>query len=118
MSRKRKLVDRSAHNSFTFPADHVPQTSKRNAVVLMEHASGSKVVRQTAVVADPEPVPPARVHRDFEDIQDLLGDSEDVETLQHSDEVIHHYIQASGRQQKRNKARLPNQFATTVSAPC
>ena len=118
MSRKRKLADRLVQDAFTIPADHGLQDSGRDAFIIMEHTSGSRVVRQTVLIAAPdsiEPVEPVQAHRDFDNIEDLLGDTEDVETLQNSDEVIHHYIQAPGHQQKKKTPRAPGHFATTVS---
>ena len=69
-------------------------------------SDGPRVVRETAVVAVAEPMPaqaevPSGPQRDFQDIHALLGDSDDIIELQNSEGVIHHYIQAPGRQQKK-----------------
>ena len=73
--------------------------------MVVQHADGPRVVRETAVVAVAEPMPapevPSGPQRDFQDIHALLGDSDDIIELQNSEEVIHHYIQAPGRQQKK-----------------
>ena len=113
MSRKRKRERPPPLDTFTFSAAEVAHGLERNALATMEHVEGSKVVRQTAVVAAPMPKI-QRPQRDFEDIQDLLGNDADVQSLQHSDEVTHHYIQGPGRLRANHEKRAAGQFATNV----
>ena len=113
MSRKRKREQLPTLDTFTFSAAEVAHGLQRNALAVVEHVEGSKVVRQTAVVAAPAPQV-QRPQRDFEDIQDLLGNSVDVESLRNSDEVIRHYIQGPGRQRTNREQRAAGQFATNV----
>ena len=93
MSRKRKRDPPPALDTFTFSKAEVTNGLQRSALAVMEHVEGTRVVRQTAVVAAPVP---ERPHRDFEDIEDLLGDSVNVQSLRDSDEVINQYIQGPG----------------------
>ena len=115
MSRKRKHADAWSQNDFLVPAAEVNSSSSRNAVVVTQHVEGNRMVQQTTIVPAPDPAVATMTHRDFEDIRDLLGDTDDVQTLQGSEDVIHHYIQGPGFQQKKKTVpSVPGQFATTV----
>ena len=116
MTRKRKHADAWSQNDFVVPASQVnTQTSARNALVVTQHVDKGKVVQQSAVLPAPSPVGPTQAHRDFYDINDLLADADEVQVLQDSEEVIHHYIQGPGHQRKKKKT-VPGQYATTVTS--
>ena len=110
MGNKRKRRQAPSQDVFTFSAAEVAQSSRRDTRVIMQHADDTKTTQKAAVLTipqpEPEPAEPMRLLRDFEDIRGLLGDTDDVQNLQDSDEVIHHYIQAPGRQQRRRA--VPN----------
>ena len=105
MGNKRKRGQAPAHDVFTFSAAEVAQSSQKDTRVIMQHADDTRTTQKATVLTipttEPEPAEPMRLLRDFEDIRELLGNTDDVQNLQDSDEVINHYIQAPGRQQKR-----------------
>ena len=98
MSRpnKRKRPGVPSQDTFTFTAAQIAQSSQTGARVVVQHADGPRVVRETAVVTVAEPMPapevPSGPQRDFQDIHALLGDSDDIIELQNSEEVIHHVL--------------------------
>lgn len=109
MSRKRKAQD---HNTFYFDQSEV---ADRDALAVVQRVKGSKIIRQTTVLAAPEPVavPAQDVPRDFDDIQTILGDTQDINGLANSNEVTEQYIKAPRERRKAKKA--PGGYATTVS---
>ena len=93
MTRKRKHADAWSQNDFVVPASQVnTQTSARNALVVTQHVDKGKVVQQSAVLPAPSSVSPTQAHHNFYDINDLLVNADEVQVLQDSEEVIHHYI--------------------------
>lgn len=96
MGRKRKRNVPVETDTFTFSPAEVSASQAGSAHADIQHIEGGRTVRQMAVVAAPEEV----VGRDFVDIRDLLGDTDDVRNLQNSEEVINQYIEGPGCQRR------------------
>lgn len=109
MGRKHKRNVPAETDTFTFSPAEVSASQASSAHANIQHIEGGRTVRQMAVVAAPEEV----VGRDFVDIRDLLGDTDDVRNLQDSEEVINQYIEGPGCQRRNQKDR---QYATKVSS--
>lgn len=112
MSRKRK--NPPDHNTFYIDQNDV---ADRDAVAVVERVQGSRIIRQTTVLAAPEPLAPIQpAFRDFDDIRAVLGDAPEIQDLENSEEVIQQYIQAPGERRKGKKTA--GQYATTVRVFC
>lgn len=108
MSRKRKATQ----DASTFYIDQ-NDIADRDALVVLERVQGTRTIRQTAVVAAPEPAPPPKPDPiNCDGLYTMLGEGIDAEHLANADEIIEQYIQApEGRRKKKN----PGEYATAVS---
>lgn len=115
MAQKRKHKHEVAVEAdhFTFTPAEVAASTVHNTVAVVQHMEGWRTVTQVAAIAEPEQV--ARPLHDFDDIRDLLGDTEDTRNLQNSEEVINQYIEGPGHHRKTQEKRRAGQFATRVS---